>query len=330
MGKVTFALTTGSPSTWEIAQRNVMAVKPGTGEKKFINYFKGESSVFVEDITNKDIKPGRVPIFKFNVATKKTQLVVDDTDVNLMNYLRIHPDYGKKYAEYSKKIEAQKKLSGYEKVEKALDLIKGSDEILVKGTAIAVLGYSYYGAEDEVCVAALKEKAFNNPEVIINTMTAPDYQSRYIASVAFIKGILKNNITNTAVVWGDNEGIIIHVAKGENGIDKLTEFLSNPSAESTTVLQEIQARVDKNQTVKAAPVSDAAKDKKIAELEAKLAALTEIKVNDPVTEPGNLTPEEQLAKDIAEAQAAYKAKTGNDVPIRFKNDLEWIKGKLEE
>lgn len=37
---------------------------------------------------------------------------------------------------------------------------------------------------------------------------------------------------------------------------------------------------------------------------------------------------EDATDDLAELSALYVAKTGNEVPNRFKNDVEWIKSKI--
>ena len=77
MAKVIFRLTLEgkTPSTWELPQTNVMGLKEGKG-KKFIDYYPGEDSCFVEDIQakNKDLRPSKVPLFQYNYQTKHTVL----------------------------------------------------------------------------------------------------------------------------------------------------------------------------------------------------------------------------------------------------------------
>jgi hypothetical protein len=49
---------------------------------------------------------------------------------------------------------------------------------------------------------------------------------------------------NSAVVWNDeNQGVVLHLAKGENGIAKLWELLSFNTDESRLILQEIDIRL---------------------------------------------------------------------------------------
>lgn len=358
MGQVTFVLTIGkNPNSWDLPQNHVMAVKPGVG-KKFINYYKGENSVFAEDITNKDIKPSKVPSFTYNDLEKRTRLVVDDTDINLMMYLKTHPWFGKKYNITNKEMEAKSKLSNYENIEAALDLIKDADENKVKATALAVLGLDYYSKTLTECKAALKEKAINKPEEIINTMNAKDYESRYIASLALCKGIIKTNMGNTAIVWAHNEGVIIHIPTGEKGIDKLTEFLNAGTDEAKTLIQEFHNRVDKNNQ-DLAKVSDTAEAQKVIEQKdsdlqkandeiAELKRQLEASKSKPDDTSGNLSgyadsadslkgEEAQDTKPpvppqmtLKEATAKYIEKHKGEVPTKYKNNIQWIASKLSE
>lgn len=334
MGKIIFALNEGDvkPSTWSIAQDSVMAEKPGGLGMKFIAYYKGANSCFVEDIENKDLKPSKVPDFEYNTQLDKTVLEVDENNLALIKYLKTHSWYGTKVVLFSAEGEANSKLSQYEKVEKAIDLIKESDEAKIKANALAVLGLDYFYKTNNECLADLKEKAFNSPDVIITAMEADDYQNKYVAALAFASGIIKNNMTNTAVVWSEGEGVLVHVAQGENGLDKLTEFLKRNSEESEVLLQEFQNRLDKKATAKVTPKVDTAelkaKDDRIAELENQLA---KAKVN-----PNNInvndyeTVAKEDTKPLEELQKEYQSKFEKEVPARFKNDKTWIAEKLSE
>lgn len=331
MGKITFITTLSSghqPNSWDLPQYHVMAIKPDAG-KKFIAYYKGEDTIYTEEmyIKNKDIKPSKIPSFEYNELHKRTELNVDDSDTNLVLYLKSHPWFGKKFNITNKELEANNKLSSFVKVEQALELIKeaGADE--VKATAVAVLGFNYFSKTNAECTADLKERAFKNPDDIITTMKASDYEARYISSVAFCENIIESNPTSTAIVWADNKGIIIHVAKGENGMNKLAEFLNSNTAESEAVLQEFGIRVDKLKKQKADEKFDPSavkkelsdKDKEIAELKAMLAA-----------NAGTPEPEEPKKEynTIEEAIAAYKEQKGEDVPVAKANNLNWIVKQL--
>lgn len=233
--KVIFRLTIEgkTPSTWELPQTNVMGIKEGKG-KKFIDYYPGEDSCFVEDIQakNKDLKPAKVPLFQFNSQSRQTELAVEESNLALINYLKTHPWFGIKFNVFSKEKEAKESLAEFENVEKALELIKESDEIKIKAIAMAVFGLSSFYKTEYQCAAELKAKAIKDPKVIIDAMTAPNYETKFVAGLALVSDVIKINTTHTAIVWKDNDGVILHIAQGENGLDKLTNFLTNESREA--------------------------------------------------------------------------------------------------
>lgn len=330
MGKIIFALNEGDtkPATWTIAQDSVMAEKPGQG-MKFIAYYKGANSCFVEDIENKDLKPSKVPDFEYNPSLDQTVLEVDDINLALVRYLKAHSWFGTKIVIYSKETEANNKLSQYEKVQKALDLVKESDESKIKANALAILGLEYFYRTNTECLADLTEKAFNSPDVIIIAMEADDYQNKYVAALAFASGIIENNMTNTAVVWSEGKGVLVHVAQGENGLDKLTEFLKRNSAESEVLLQEFQNRLDKKETAKVTPKVDTAvlkaKDDEIAELKKQLAKAN---ANDITVNDAKIV--SSITRTIEDLQKDFQEKFEREVPARFKNDKVWITKELSK
>ena len=236
MAKVIFRLNLQgkTPSTWAIPQSNVMARKDDKGNK-FIDYYPGQDSCFVEDIQakNKDLRPSKVPLFEYSVSSKQTELAVDEQNVALIRYLKTHPWFGVKYSIFSKDGQAKKDLTEFENVEKALELIKESDELKVQAISMAIFGLSSFNKSYTQCAAELKAKAIREPLVIIQAMEATNYETKYVSGLAFVSNIIKLNPTHTAIVWADSsEGVILHVAQGENGLDKLTNFLTNESKEA--------------------------------------------------------------------------------------------------
>lgn len=337
MAKVIFRLNLPgkTPSTWAIPQSNVMAPKDNKGNK-FIDYYPGQDSCFVEDIQakNKDLRPSKVPLFEYNVSSKQTELMVDEQNVALINYLKTHPWFGVKYSIFSKDGQAQKDLSEFENVEKALELIKESDELKVKAISMAIFGLSSFNKSYTQCAAELKAKAIRDPQVIIVAMEAPNYETKYVAGLAFVSGIIKLNPTHTAIIWDDNDGVILHVAQGENGLDKLTNFLTNETKEAQVLLQEFNTRLErKERMVTRSEDSDkllSEKDAEIAELKRKLAEST--KTTAPiVTEKVVEEEEANVGKStLQQLQEDYKLKFMSEVPIRYKNDEVWIAKKLAE
>jgi hypothetical protein len=341
MAKVIFRLTIEgkTPSTWEIPQTNVMGLKEGKG-KKFIDYYPGEDSCFVEDIQakNKDLRPSKVPLFQYNYQTKQTELSVDETNLSLINYLKTHPWFGVKFKLFSKQKEAEESLAEYQNVEKALELIKESDELKVKAISMAVFGLQSFYKTYTQCAAELKAKAIKDPIVIIQAMEAPNYETKYVSGLAFVSGIIKLNPTHTAIIWDDNDGVILHVAQGENGLDKLTNFLTNETKEAQVLLQEFNTRLErKERMVSRSEDADKAlseKDAEIAELKRQLAESKAVKVEAPTVteskEDATDGPAEREISTLEQLRLDYKAKFEKEVPIRYKNDEVWIAKELAE
>ena len=344
--KVIFRLTIEgkTPSTWELPQTNVMGIKEGKG-KKFIDYYPGEDSCFVEDIQakNKDLKPAKVPLFQFNSQSRQTELAVEESNLALINYLKTHPWFGIKFNVFSKEKEAKESLAEFENVEKALELIKESDEIKIKAIAMAVFGLSSFYKTEYQCAAELKAKAIKDPKVIIDAMTAPNYETKFVAGLALVSYVIKINPTHTAIVWKDNDGVILHIAQGENGLDKLTNFLTNETKEAQVLLQEFNTRLERKERM--ATRSENA-DKVISEKDAEIAALkkqledakkaNENKIEAPKTKDVDEVDEDEEDENtenvsvLEQLQNDYKEKFKTEVPIRYKNDEAWIAKKLAE
>lgn len=250
----------------------------------------------------------------------------------------MHSWFGLRFVIYSNETEANSKLSQYEKVEKALELIKESDDIKIKAIALAILDLGYFYKTSTECLADLKSKAFNQPDLVIAEMEADDYQNKYVSALAFASGIIKNNMTNTAVVWSDNDGVIIHVAQGENGLNKLTEFLKRSTAESEVLLQEFQSRFDRssNNKVNSSDTSSAqlkTKDDEIKALKKMLANATlpkTVEYKEEETDVTDSTPIDYSTKTVEELQKLYVDIICKELPVRYKNDKIWITKELSK
>ena len=310
---------------------------------KFIDYYPGQDSCFVEDIQakNKDLRPSKVPLFEYSVSSKQTELAVDEQNVALIRYLKTHPWFGVKYSIFSKDGQAKKDLSEFENVEKALELIKESDELKVKAISMAIFGLSSFNKSYTQCAAELKAKAIREPQVIIVAMEAPNYETKYVAGLAFVSGIIKLNPTHTAIIWDDNDGVILHVAQGENGLDKLTNFLTNETKEAQVLLQEFNTRLERKERMVArsenADKIISEKDAEIAELKRQLAESTKptesLKVEKDY-EVGKVDLEEENASEekstLQQLQEDYVTKFKKEAPIAYKNNEVWLAKKLAE
>lgn len=298
---------------------------------KKISYRPGAVSIFDEDNKKSAAKPKAV-VFSYNMKKHDphVEIEVPKGDKLLYEYLTKHPKYNKDYFIYDENVEATKKSEKYDKVEKALGYVSDAGEYEVKAAALAVFGFEYISKATEVCKSQLKERAFNSPESIINVYEAVDFHNRYMVSLMYCNNIIENNDTHTAVLWSDSKNAILTIAKGETGIDKITEYISRENSDSITLLQEFQARYEKMQKLKKEAKFDSAtaskeisaKDKEIEELKKALAAATKKE------EPEEVVTDKYKDLTLEESILLYKEQKGQDVPTSKVTNLPWIVKQL--
>lgn len=323
MSTVTYRLKGIHPKTWRIKTKNAFGKKSINGYvvDKQIAYYVGKDSCFVED--NKDIKESRVPEFEYNEATGFTELKVNESNRSLINYIETHSWFNKKYFKFDENEEAKRQLERFNETEKALEFLKGKsgDEVLALG--LLVIGSHAINMGEANVLKELKYLAFNNPNAVLNVTSNIDFKTILIGATAFVKGIVTTNDTKTAVVWKDSQGAIVRVAKGENPIEKLSEFLVSETEESRTTLQEMGNRIGSNFSEADLPIEDD-KDAKIAELEAKLKSLQESVILEDESDLGD----DEETDDLDSLRAKYAQLFGQEVPNNMKNNKEWILSKL--
>jgi hypothetical protein len=260
--KVTFRLKDKKKKEGTFVINGGQAIKDGYLQN--IGYWQGSKSIF--DADNKDTAYKKLSVtFVPNNHANDPGIEVTTNDKLLIDYLRIHPFFNKKYFEYDPDAVANEKAQKYDLVEKALGYVSDADDD-IKALAVAVFGFEYFSKSESICRAALKQKAYENPQDIISVREDKKFESRYIISGMYCTNVIKNNNTNTAVVWAETGNMILPVAKGENGMDKLVEFIYSGTEEATTLLQEFA----KHEKLKA---KEDPKDRKIRELEEKLKAI---------------------------------------------------------
>lgn len=294
------------------------------GVLKNISYRPGTSSIYDEDNKDSVVKPKPVTL-KFNnhANNPAVEITVSNSNSLLINFLKSHQKFGIDYEIYDEDLVAKSKVSGYNDIEDALKFVNYSDNSEIKASAMLVFGLHYFHKSFEICKADLKEAAVKTPSKILDVYRTDKFHVKYLSSLMYAIGAVKSNVTNTAVVWTDNEGVILHVVQGENPLEKLSDFLYKESPESQVLLQEFQSRLDKKLEATAASEDKdkviSAKDRRIAELEAQLAG----------SGSTTLTNENYDRNTLEGASQIYLNETGNEVPTRYKNDLPWIQSKLK-
>lgn len=285
--------------------------KKSVGFKR-IKYVPGTESIFAEDIKG-DLQPQQIWFENGDVVVYKDDLLLNEI-------MTQHPWFKKGiYTLWSQDKEDEAKLEVQRSKASARQLIDEADEDKITAIALAVFGPEAILWTENKCELMLREKADTEPKKLKDIIGEKNYESKLLAGLAFVKGIVKENTNKTAVVWADSEGVILKLAKGENGISELGRYLGNANEESKKVLQSIGDRLEAIDTGTAKVGNESEKDKEIAALKAKLAAFE-----------GEKKPSENELSDIQKARADYKALYKKDVPASMKNKLDWILTKIEE
>jgi len=342
---VIFRLTTGKvEGTWTLPRGTTQR----DGVLKFIDYFPGSSSYFVED--NKDsIYQQESPVFEYNdiLSDPGCDLAVHKSNTILINLLKIHNLYGIKYKIHDPEAIAEEKSKQYDKIGEAFEIIsKEIADIKIQAMAVSILGNDYINESTSICKAALKEMATRNPDIIINSYNNENYYSKFLAALAFKTKVVKLSEGSLAVLWNDSsESVIVNLAVGQDGQSQLANLLNQNSRENTSLLQAMQEKVDA--IVKATDVVlNSGKvdtellsklDEKDSEIEALKKQIESLK-NNPVldsnTQSENSTSVGSGIKysedmDLEYLQQEYVKHTGKELPPKQKNDKTWLVSKLQ-
>mgnify|MGYP000368520285 CR=1 FL=1 len=329
MSIVIYDYLNGAPNSYHLKQNEVLAENKN-GELKYIGYYRGQDSVFKEELKNDDIKPSVVPDFVFNPTRNKCELRFDDRDKALLEYMETHPYKNFKYALYSEEKEFEAKLSKAESIEKALDYIKESDDTRMLALGLSVLGMTSYGKTPLTVKSLLKDKAINSPKLVIKACEDDLFENKFIASLALCSNVVKTNSTMTAIVWSDNNGRILNIATGEDFVTKFAQYISEKTPESQSILQEIGKRVELTKKKKENKNKEA---NRIAELEAKLAQAEQDLEISRGKEAVEVKTDEEISLEkmaILEVREKYKALLGKNAPFKNNNDIEWMHQKMDE
>ncbi len=233
----TYKLISGKKTgSWKLPLNDVLIEKDGNLKK--VCYVPGADTYFREDIKG-DVKEETIWFDEGKKLVPKNNRVLN-------SLLQDHPWFNKHFEIDDIEISAQRELDELEKKTKTANLIDDSDEDKLRAMALAVFGGIAMNWPVSKCKSSLLKMAYNTPDKLVKILDSTDYEQKFASGVAFNKGIVKYNKFKTAIVWATgDEGTILPLAKGENGITKLAEFFSEGTEESNQTLQEIGNRISK-------------------------------------------------------------------------------------
>ena len=307
----TYRLKNGKqPLSWQLPLTEILVprIVEGNPILKKIKFVPGENSYFAEDIKG-DVESKQIWFNRGKIRVSKMDKLKNDI-------LQNHPWFNKHYELYTPESDAKKRLVDYETKAKARKLVDESDSDQLQAVALAIFNLKALKWDKSTCKLQLYELAENDPETLMKELNSPDYESKYIAALAISKGIMVENLGKSSVVWNDTtKGEVVKLAKGENGILKLGDFLATETEESNRVLQEIMIRVKKNDTSTEDDLDEklSEKDKEIAELKALLASKEQ--------EESESENEEKLVEARKNYLFITKKKA---ISPRYINDLDWL------
>jgi len=351
-----YKLKSGKTSgAFQLPLRGILVSREIEGETfmKEIQYVPGASSFYKEDHKG-DAKPR--PLW-FDDG----EIRANPDDKVLNELLQNHPWFPSKYFLVNEEATAREEINDFEKITKASNsIIEEKDDFRLKAMAMIIISLDAANWDPFKCKAELLKYAKNHTATFLTELDKKNYEGRFLAALAFAKGVVKHNQFQTAVLWNDEkEAVIVRVAEGESGVDKLGDFLSTKNENSTAVCQRIGEKVEalyanissekKETTAKTIPGKT---EKEIADeaIEKYKASLPKVKTEAEIREEllaemagnskgetsysGAETPDTKPVTfdntDLVQVQAKYKEVTGEDAPPRFKNDVNWLNAKIVE
>lgn len=327
--KITFRLKEDKkPVSWQLPLANVFLPKinPETNqeEDKLVHYLPGAPSIWVEDYKGQK-KPE-------DVWFEDGEIEVSPNNKLLLEILQKHRWFNVHYEKVDDEATALAENSKYDNIQKALALVDSSDDIEVKANALVLIGQNAFGYTPNKCRADLKKLAFDDADKVIEEVNKPNYESKYLVSLALLKNIITIDQGGTAVIWTDNKSVILRIAVGENPVDEMSKFLSKTNDEASRVtLQRIgELTTTAKEVAPIAPKATEASSKILAEKDAEIEVLRKqlAKQNSSVEEEDNVGSTETL--DIEQLKIQYFKKFEKEVPVNKKSDAAWILSKLNE
>lgn len=321
---------------FQLPLRGILVPREIEGETllKAIAYIPGASSFYAED--HKGDQPTR-PIWFDDGEFRVSQ---DDKVLN--DLMQAHPWFNTNYALVNEEATAKEEVKDFELLAKASNaIINEKDEFKLKAMAMVIISLDAATWDPFKCKAELLKYAKNHTKTLLSELVKVDYEGRLLAALAFSKEIVKYNEFQTAVLWNDdNEGVIVRVAEGESGVDKLGEFLSKKSDSSNLVMQRIGTKVE---SIASINIVDEVVVSGKTEAEIKAEAIAEYKASllkdKAEGEKPDLTPEPEVdntqkakfdSKNLVEVQTMYKTIFNKEIPPRFKNDLVWLNAEINK
>lgn len=334
--------TTGS---FQLPIRSEMIPKFVDGETRLkrIIYVEGSDSIFLED--HKGDQKGK------SIWFEDGEIRAHEDNYALNEILRKHSWNGKHYELVNEEETAKKGIKLEELSSRIINaIITERNKYKLQAMAMILISEDAAKWGEFKCKEALLKQAKDEKQLkrIVAEMDKADYETRLIAALAFNKEIIKYNLHHTAVIWNDGreDSIIVKLAQGETGINKLSDFLGKRNEASEAVLHRIGEKTD--DILKA--VKEAQKSEKTeAEIRAELIPQLEKEIrakiyaetrqfgsqkldvkNETTTDFDKEAFDKPKEVTIEDLREQYKAITGKGISPKFANDRDWLSQRIKE
>ena len=229
-----FVITKGGGIYYKIRQKSVIVFDEEKGFNRQIRYVRGERSIFVDEQSPTAVLS---PI----VFRDKT-LVVQPSEVELLSYLRTHPDNrdngGKVFNEVNNESNAEVDVENEFLVHDAIGLIRSSS---IEELMPMVLSY---GIDSNMTSMEIKKELLKFAKA-----NAKSFMELYDSPVVQIKADVLTAIDFEILVakpdgmyWGDNNALISPTPMGQNTVEVFTRYLM--TERGNAVRDELQRQID--------------------------------------------------------------------------------------
>ncbi len=242
----TYILTSESKNPmWALRHKDVMVNDPKTKKPRRIVYKKGAATIYVDKMSDEELQM-RHTANEF----KDGKMEVPETNGLLNEYLKIHPEFGKKFKLLAPAADARKELKYEDTIFDSLTILnKLAEEELLAMAAIlfgdratrlwdpqtAKLKLNHYikVLKQENDLIKEVEPGVIQAEYFARLSKEPTTQLKFMVIEALRNEVIELNPDKTVVRWADNHNTIIPVATGKNYLDEMAEFLMSSEGGST-------------------------------------------------------------------------------------------------
>ena len=134
-------------------------------------------------------------------------------------------------------------MKAYSAEDKAVRIFEKLDDDQAKGLAIMINGMNAVKWTPNQSKVSLRAYIKKNPRKFIDIVDSTDYEVNYLVATALDNKIVSYSALKKALVWSDDQGVLLEIPRGTSSLKTLSEFLKTKSEESELILRELSVRI---------------------------------------------------------------------------------------